>query len=412
MADCVTGHSAFIYDRGGTRHIASLRDLSMVKYERVRDNVSEGMIRLLGDACSDQAGLIDSIRTHRHELRIFRGDKTVWEGPIHRVASRDGVAEVYAKDVLTYLDYQPLTRRYSNATEDGVAHTDTVTGRIEKILRFELSHGRSMFTRSTPEVDAHVARLQAKGWMITPAPGGWDVFLPAFEDHDLDRPINVLPHLRVHHWPDEAKTTAVTEPYEFTALEHLLSLARRSGIDFTVVGRAIHIWDVSRSLGRLPQWTEANFAGDVIVTEYGADHSQAAYVIAQEGYGSALNLANIDYYGPWTTLFTAYQEEGTEAPSQTELNSQAQRNLSGRSPSPIEVRIPDNSTLILDDVVTIEKLVPGVQVLLRATLAARSLAQLQKIDHVVVTETAKGETVQVTLTPATKPDNDDPETLP
>lgn len=409
MAGCVTGHSAFIYDRGGTRHIASLRDLSLVKYERVRDNISEATVRLLGDACSDQQGIIDAIRTHRHEMRLFRGDEIAWEGVIHRAASTDGEAEIVAKDILTYLDYQPLTQTYSNATVGGVKHVDTVTGRIEKIIEYELSHGRIMRVPKAGN-NAHVTRLRALGWTIdtVASNGGFDVHLPALEADELLPAINVLAHMNVHHFPNEAETTAVTEPYEYTVFEHLLSLARRAGIDFTVVGRALHIWDVSRNLGRLPQWTEANFTDKIIVTEYGSDHTQAAYSSAQNGlYGSALNLENLEFYGPWTTIYTAYQEEGTPDPSQVELNSQARRNVSGRSPAPIEVRVPDNASLILDDTVTLRSLVPGTQVMLRATLAARQVAQLQKIDHVVVTEDEKGEHIQVTLTPATKPDSDD-----
>jgi len=107
-------------------------------------------------------------------------------------------------------------------------------------------------------------------------------------------------------------------------------------------------------------------------------------------------------------MYTIYNENGTAAPTQGELDSQARRNTSGRSPSPIEVRIPDNSTIFLSADVGINALVPGVQVPLRATLNARDLAQQQKIDSVTVTETADGENVQVTLTPATKPDSDTP----
>ena len=53
--------------------------------------------------------------------------------------------------------------------------------------------------------------------------------------------------------------------------------------------------------------------------------------------------------------------------------------------------------------------VPGVQVPLRATLNAKAYEQDQKIDHLRVTETADGETVQLTLTPATRPDSDEEE---
>lgn len=73
---------------------------------------------------------------------------------------------------------------------------------------------------------------------------------------------------------------------------------------------------------------------------------------------------------------------------------------------PVEVRVPDNSGVRLSHDLTIDDLVCGVQVPLRATLNARRLSQLQKIDLVTVTETADGETIQVTLSPANKPDED------
>ena len=224
-------------------------------------------------------------------------------------------------------------------------------------------------------------------------------------------PTNVLPYLQVHHYANEARTAAVTDAYQMSVGQHLQYLSRYSGIDYTVVGRALHIWDVSRSLGRLPAMTEANFYGNVIVTEYGSDHAQSAYVVGVDAaYGSALEVDYLDYYGPWTSVYTAYNEEGTVAPTQTELNSQARRNLSGRQPAPVEVRVPDNSSIILTDTLTIQHLIPGTQVELRATLGARQVAQLQKIDHVVVTETgSEGENVAVTFTPATKPDDSVPE---
>jgi len=144
------------------------------------------------------------------------------------------------------------------------------------------------------------------------------------------------------------------------------------------------------------------------VTEYGADHTQAAYSVGQDGsYGSALNPSNLDFYGPWTTMYTPYNETEDDAPSQAELDSQAQRNLAGRTPVPIEVRIPDNSSLLLSKTLTIDMLVPGVQVPLLATLNARPISQMQKLDHLTVTETAAdGERIAVMLTPATRPDSD------
>ena len=386
MAKCVSGHSAFIYDRGGMRRIGPLVELSSVQWERKRDAVSEASVVIEGSACSDQAPFLSQIRAHRHELVIYRGTQRVWEGPIHRVTSRTNRVEVVAHDVLEYLMFTPLTREWSSAYPT----VQTTTARIQGIIEYEMTHGRTQY-------DNGVMRN-------VPA---WEAMSP---------PANVLPYLEVHNFPNEAKTTSVTGEYEMTVGEHLQSLGRQGGIDYTAVGRAIHIWDNSRALGRTVQLTERNFLTGIIVSEYGADHAQSAYVSTGDGaYGSALRSDNLDYYGPWTKVFTSYNEEGTQAPTQGELNSQAIRNLAGRTPAPVEVRIPDNSGLILSDEITIEHLIPGVQVPLRATLNARQHSQMQKIDYVRITEEAEtGEQINITLVPTSKSDADeelpDPET--
>lgn len=356
--ECVTGHTAYIYDRGGQTRIAQLKDLSQVRWTRRRDEVSEGMIRISGSACSEQADVLAAIEPKRHELVIMRNGRRVWEGPIWRVAWGAETVEVYAHDVVAYLIGTPLTQVYSNAAPN----QGPVTTRIGDIIDQE---------------------------MVV-----WEL---------LDPPANVLPYVTVHHHPSEAETTMVTEAFEMTVGEHLDSLAHRSGIDFTTVGRAIHIWDTSRDLGRIRTLTEADFFGQVIITAYGADHTEIAYVIAEDGrYGSAGSPSS--YYGPWTKIFTVYNEEGTEGPTQAELDSQAQRNIVGRTPVPVEVRIPDNSSIRLSHDLTIDDLVCGAQAPLRATLNARKLSQMQKIDLVTVTETSAGETIQVTLSPANRPD--------
>lgn len=359
--ECVSGHSAYIYDRGGKNRIAQLKNLSQVKWGRRRDEFSEGSITVEGDSCSEQADLLASIEPKRHELVIFRGSQRVWEGPVWRVAWGAETVEVFAHDVTSYLHGTPMTQAYSNA----FPNVGPVSTRIGNIITNEMSV--------------------------------WEA---------LDPPANVLPHLVVHHYPNEAETTAVTKPYEMTVGEHLDALAHRSGIDYTTVGRAIHIWDTSRNLGTLRTWTEADFFGQIIITAYGADHTEVAVVIAEDGrFGTAGTASS--YYGPWTKIFTVYNEEGTEGPTQAQLDSQAQRNIVGRTPVPVEVRVPDNSGIRLSHDLTIDDLVCGVQVPLRATLNARKLSQLQKIDIVTVTETANGETIQVTLSPANRPDSDE-----
>lgn len=377
-----TTHSAMIYDRGGMRRIGEVARLSSITWSRDRDGVSEASIRIEGASCSSQRDMIRRIASKRHELVIFRGDERVWEGPIFRISDEGWSIGIFAKDVVSYLFGTAMSRAWDNRANSTTGPT-AMTTRLATIISTELTTSRTG---------------RALGGAIVP--------IPAWES--LDPPVNILPYLTVHNFPNEAQTAAYTLPFEMTVGEHLAGAARSSGIDYTAVGRAIHLWDVSRSIGRTRTLTEADFFGDVVITEYGADHTQIAYVMGQEGaHGEAVNPAGMDFYGPWTSVYNAYNEEGTVAPTQGELNSQAARNTSGRSPAPVEVRVPDNSQIRLSETLRITDLVPGVQVPLLATLNARAQDQLQKLDHLNVSETGEeGEKIQITLTPATKPDSD------
>jgi hypothetical protein len=401
---CVEHHHALIFDRGGKGSRTPVLDLGYVEYSRDRDDTTEGIIRIIGDACDEQMPFLETLRTHRHELVIYRGDSRAWEGPLHRITLRPGFAEIVAKDISAYLYAQPLTQEYSNLSPN----VDTVTGRIEKIIQYELSHGRTMFFPSTAaDAAADVAVWVSQGGTATPVTGGWNIGVPPLDAPGLSTlpPVNVLPHLSVHHYPNEAETSMRTVPYQMTVGEHLDALSQDNGIDWTVIGRALHIWDTSRPNGTIRALTPADFQTQPILTEYGADHTQIAYSVGQNGtYGSAISLKNLGYYGGWSQIHTVYQEEGTVEPGQSELDGQARRNISGRTPAPVEVRIPDNSSVILSDTLTIEMLVPGARTELATD--ARDKTQLQKIDYVRVIEDENGEKVTITLTPASRPDSD------
>lgn len=284
-------HSAMIYDRGGSRRLGQFVDLAQVDWSRTRDGVSEASIRIEGAACRNQRDLIRSIATHRHELVIFRGRDRVWEGPIFRISDEGFRVSIHAKDVCAYLFGTALSRVWDNRAGSAAGPTE-VTTRLGEIIAYEL-------------VTSRTGR----------ALGGETVPIPAWES--VDPPVNIVPYLTVHHFPNEARTAAKTQAFEMSVGEHLASMARSSGVDYTAVGRAIHLWDTSRSIGATRTLTEADFYGNVIITEYGADHNQGAYVLGQEGvYGEAINTENMDLYGPWMTIYNAYNEEGTEAPTQ------------------------------------------------------------------------------------------------
>lgn len=380
-------HRAVLFDRGGTRRIGEVKKLSQVQWTRDRDGVSEGMLTIQGRGdCDSQRSIVQKIAEKRHELVIFRGDwiggrhvwDRVWEGPIFRVSDLGPQIQVFAKDVCSYLFGTMVTKDYDART----VPDKPMTTYIMEMIAYELANG-------------HTAR----------ALNGDPILMPAWES--LDPPANVLPHLQLHNFPNEAQTVALTRAFSTTVGLRLAAAARQSGIDYTAVGRAIHLWDTSRWIGEIRTLTEADFFGNVLVSSYGSDHTQAGYSAGQEGmYGEAVNPDGLDFYGPWSTMYTAYNEEGSEAPTQAALNSQAARNVSGRSPVPVEVRVPDNSSIRLSDTLKISDLVPGTRVPLLATLNARARNQMQKLDHVTVTETAEGETVQVTMSPSNREDSD------
>lgn len=652
---CITRHTAYIMDRGGKRRIAQLVDVSSITWDRRRDQTSEARVIIQGAACSAQAELLASIEPKRHELVIYRGDKRVWEGPIGLIGLHSDWAEINARDITDYLYHRPLSKEWNN----NYPNTTTVTGRLAEIFDYELQNP----------------------YLYRDAEGG-PVVVPAWES--INPPANILPYLQVHSFPNEARTSAKTTPFQMSIGEHLDNYARSGGIDYTVVGRALHVWDVSRSLGQTRVITEADFFGDVIITSYGAQFAAVAFTVADDGRyggsggspsnwlwmdksgpagssittvggaphrpsvfdfghsawngyrywlayqpdssdemrmvaskdgvvwedvseenvdaevgdaitpgawphitvaygehiwlffvgtdghlyrtrtedglawtvkidiwdpgsidlqspsliydadterwtlwgvdantdqlfwaesttkeldaagafgsptfvsidgspvvstmdmrrigghwvgfgltGSGLRIieskasdpgdgfemsgaivpsgagkptwsmedngdvrmwfdddpilhttltgpfpeygqgdAGMDYYGPWTKIFTVYDEDDTAPPTQSDLNSQAERNLYGRNPVPVEVRIPDNSSIRLSAGLGFDELVPGVHFPLLATLNARQLSQMQKLDRVVVSETAEREDIQVTFVPATRPDSDEQE---
>jgi hypothetical protein len=346
----------FVYDRGGKTRLAEITKLTLVRWNRVRDDISEATIQVNGLACQEQAPSLENIQPGRHEIVIFRGQDRVWEGPVTRTEFTSDSVEIHAQDVLYYTNRTVMHAGYSNANPN----IDFVTNRIYNILVAEL------------------ARKEA----LTPA-------------------LNVVPFIVNHHTPNDAKTSAVTVPYQYSVWEHLDSLAARNGIDYCTVGRAIHIWDTHERLGQTATVSDADFLGDITVSTYGSELATRA--IVTDGQGNAGIAGGIDpYYGEWETLATAFDEETDDGPppGQAALESQAKRNLSGRKPTPLMVRIPDNSSLNPLGVLRLIDLVPGVYIPLRSDSTIKTIKQMQKLDSVTVEETAEGENIMVTMYPA------------
>ncbi len=364
MALSCTVHTAELFDRGGRKKIGSLGPLTRVKWERRRDDISVATIWIgtVDKSCAEVLGLAE---TNRTELVIFRGNKRVWEGPVNRIAYEGASVEIEAKDMMYYVQRTIMHNEYDNR----YPNVGLVLDRVERIMTAEL------------------ARKEA-----------------------LDPSTNILNHIRYIYATapvTDSRTASHTMPYEMTVFQHVDNYAWRGGLDYTVVGRSIMFFDVHTRIGQTPMVTGDDFIGDPIITQYGAELT--TYVAMSDGKGNWGEAGGIDpYYGEWEVLHQAYDENATPDPANptnpptvAEMTSQARRSyVQGRRPA-LVVRIPDNTRLNPNGVLTIEDLVPGVWIPLTANLPGRTISQMQKLDNMSVEETGEGgEEIKVTLSPA------------
>ncbi|QGJ89451.1 minor tail protein [Microbacterium phage Smarties] len=373
-SDCIEQHRLSIYDRGGSRRIDNLVDVASVTWERVRDSKSTAEWTLSGRSCEAQADIIRKVADGggRYEVVVHLGRERVWEGPIRRVATLRDRATFLATDVKEYMDHTSLSQAWPNSDGGG----PTLMGeRIEDIITTELTQSYAMQTNS--------------GSIIVPR---WE---------GLDQPINVLPFLTVY--PGTVLTRSATEDFEMMLGEHIDNLVD-GGMDFTVVGRRMIFWDSALSIGQTRRLTDADFYGDIEVIRYPSEHWSISHLSASRddesgfrGVGHA--GAPHDFYGVWENIVSMQSEESTDEPTQSELNSQAQRDILHRTPVPLEVRIPDGVGLRLTHDLTIQHLVPGVIMPVVTDRNIQRVTQPQRLDKVKVTETPAGMTVQVSLSP-------------
>lgn len=350
----VSRHNIQIFDRGGKHRQYDVENVDLVKWGRVRDEISEARFVVSGEAMFRQADALNAIEGGRAEIVVWRGDERMWEGPVTRTAFSATSFECAARDIGHYLQRTVMHGAYSNA------YPKTVTN-VQRL--------RTIFLKE-------LIRKEQLGY-------------------------NLLDHIVYHDLAGDAKTTRVTKRYQKNVWQEMDDIASKSGMDYTVIGRALHLWDTHRApFGRTPTITENDFLGEMKATSYGLDLATAYFTTNGDGtYGRA--GGNDPYYGEVEMLATAYDEEVDEgpAPTQAELNAQAQRNLSNRNPTPMELRIPDNSQVNPKGVMEMKHLVPGIMLPALMRVGIREVSQAQKLNHVDVEETATGETIKVSMSP-------------
>lgn len=385
----------YLFQRGGLARLGEITQTSMVRWGRTRDGISTATIRVSGWS-QDCGELLKMMRSWMHEIVIYRdngsGAKRVWEGPITRIAYGHDYVEIEAQDVWVYV-YRRILRQGFN---DAYRRVGWKYGPGGTVLVQGKEYGLTPVTRRSAMIVNNAL---------------------AYDDP------NLLAYLTVIEKPDDARQSRVVPDYSTTAWQQIDDFAAKSGLDYTAAGRRMILWDTHNPLGTLPEMRDDDFGTPPIVTEYGMQLANFYGVTNNAGvYGTASRLTDGEpkYYGWVEMLASAYgeSEEGgavetltaaAQAALEEALTEQAERNIASRWPTPLVVRVPDNTTLSPEVNIGINHLIPGVFVPVRASGTLREVTQMQKLDSMQVTQTEAGEVITVTLSPAPRSRNEDPD---
>jgi hypothetical protein len=367
-------YRVFIYQQGGQKRIGEVEPASKLTFTRVRDDISTCTVTSNGYSV-DCGQLYGQVRSWMHELVVYRDGVRVWEGPITLITYTQTTVTFEAKDVMAYVYRRVMREGYDDAYR-----------LIKK------------GTGGAPDQHLGLLSVVTRAQML---------IVQALAPYDP----NVLRYLTALPNDDDAQESRVVKSWSRTVWEEVDDLAATAGLDYTTVGRRIILWDTHHSIGRLPELRDGDFSDSPIVTEYGMQ--LATFFAVSNGSGVAgftEVAAKAKPYGPIELLASSYSEtDSASAEVQTPealekaeaaLAEQAKRNISNRWPTPLVVRIPDNSTLSPNANVGFQQLIPGVWIPLRSVNTPRPVLQWQKLDSISVEVDDKGEKVHVVLSPA------------
>lgn len=382
-------HRVYVYRRGGTSRVGELTQLSYVDWGRLRDDMSDAKIIVSGWDI-DCGNLLSKLQTWAYELVIFRengySSERVWEGPITLLTYEQDTVTIHAKDVIAYL-YRRVIKQAMNDFGTSETAGDTVVSRATRVIQ--------------------------------------NVLAP-------DDP-NLLAYLTPLNRDDDAKEYRSLPAWSRTAYEEVDDMASNAGLDYTAVGRSILLWGTKHRIGTLPEFRDENLGASPIVSEYGMSMANVYAVSDGNGvYGVAyrLLLPDVPDTDPGTPIYGPEGEDviyglvemvssswasdsGAEAGTYTQAGREkviasfegyAERSIADRYPPPVVVRIPDNTTLNPNTVLSIQQLVPGVVIPLRSSGTLRTVRANQKLDSVKVVETGGKEVISITLSPFSRDD--------
>lgn len=319
---CASTYDAEIRFRGGGSLWTPIQGMTELKWSRKRDDFSEAsLVVTKSKSGADCCGRLGRTRTWGHELRIYRDQKPVWEGPIIRKTERRGTVELEARDMLFWLDRREIA---GNVHEWAGKDTGQL---IRELIQASFLAGNVILDPGLIEY----ADLRNSGTTST-----------------TDR-----------LW---AATTTIGE-----VVRDLIP----AGVDLFAVGRKIHSFHERTQLAYTPhRFTETHFLDELQIMENGLDACTRALVVGGQpvdGAGQPIEdvapvigsatVADADalaFYGLVTRMTTS-----NNVVQQGVANGIASAMLAAGFPPPIDIQVPTGARLSPEAPVDINQLIPG-----------------------------------------------------
>jgi hypothetical protein len=351
-ADLFCGHHRVeIWNRGATSHLFDLSPISSVRWKRVRDDISTAQINVPTSLCCDE---ISNLRTIIHELHIYRNNELVWCGPIVLIEIDFAVTVISAEDILWVCKRKVLTSGYTQAHP----HIGNVLDRMDWLL------------------EEHCYTCEGDPWNMVP--GHLHKIVPS---------------------TGQPRTSRSVSPYQFTVWEDFDKYAEDAGTDYTVIGRDIYYWDLHHKWMVIPALDQSYLGDRPRIAEYGNQLVTRSFFSDSKGFAAVAYspIAQRNIYGNVDVLVTTTDsgttDDGTEVrkesvPKSQELNEWKQNAKRYRkSPPPLGVVIPAQTTLLPGSPWSIAELVPGAWFQVSVTMLCRSVTEWQRLHEIIVEET-------------------------
>lgn len=369
-------HRAFAYEMGGKIPIAELPLLNMVRWQRIRDDISTAEVVVPTSECCE---ILADLRTVINELHIYRNDVPVWQGPITRLEYEWDQCRIFAEDMLWVPKRCVHEMGYSHAYPN-------IGNAIERMT--ELMH--------------HCFEKGGDPWQM-------------------------LDHLHPIYGHVDPRTSRTVFAYQMYVWDDFDKYAEDYGADYVMVNRDLYWWDLQLQWMVLPPLDESHLSDLPRIVEYGNEAATRGFVTNGHGYAGITDptAEQLAYYrGAIIDRLTTNEidgqpgtveglegdqevpEEAPSIPTPEEIalwTDTAYRSISERFPAPVSIVIPANTTLSPGAPWTIDQLVPGAWFEVSTTRLCRSVTEWQRLHEIIVTEEAPdGERVNFTAISAPK----------